>query len=235
MRRLFFCFVVSLFAFGLGSFIAFKFYWKTENLNVKETKEITTKSQAEKNVGHGFASSNSFFSNQTSQINEKPETTCNDKNLLPLWKELKNDKNFREYEKDFHLTGDCADMLSIRKEDLNNDGRDELILQGKDGDLCSPTGACGVWIYQQKDTKYKLLLSSSAYRDGEESWIDLEKRKTKGYQDILLKSHASASETIYWFYKFNGNKYVKNKCLFYNYFLSEEEPSIMTCKEAWKR
>jgi hypothetical protein len=236
MRRYTFYLSVALLAFGIGSFVVFNFYWITnEKMNLAETKETIAVTQTENNVGRGFASSNSYFSNQTNEINEKPKITCGDKSFLPLWKELKKDKSFREYEKDFHLTDDCAEMLVMRKEDLNKDGRNELILQGNDGNLCSPTGACGVWIYQQKDNKFKLILSSSAFRDGEESWIDLEKKKTNDYQDVLLKSHASGYETIAIYYRFNGIEYKEKKCLFINYYPDEKHPSIMTCKEAWKR
>ncbi len=126
-------------------------------------------------------------------------------------------------------------MLDVQEIDLNSDEQKEFILQGNNGNLCSATGSCAVWIYQRKNDGYKLLLQSYAYSDGVEKWIEVKKQKTKGYREILLKTHSSASDTIYYFYKFNGNRYIEINCLLYSYWFNEKEPSIMTCKEAWKK
>jgi hypothetical protein len=236
MRRTLFYLSVALLAFGIGSFVVFKFYWMVdENSTVNETKN-ELKTQTNKKIEYSKANGNSFIFTQTNESfsnNDKPKTICSDKKLLPFWNELRKDKRFRERAKDFYMEADCSVMLEIQKIDLNNDGRKESVLWGKNGNLCGGTGNCDIWVYEKKNGKYKLLLQSGAYND-ETKWLELKKAKSSNYQDILLKTHFSAAETVYEFYKFNGNKYIENKCLFYDYSLREEKSAILSCKERFK-
>lgn len=234
MRRYTFYLAVALFAFGIGLFFVFKFYWKiNETVNINETKHIETEVVTDKNVGRGYASGNSSIFNQTVSNVEKPHITCGDKNILPFWNELRKDKRFRERAKDFYMEADCSEMLEIQKIDLNSDGQKEFVLWGRNGNLCGGTGNCDVWVYERKNGKYKLLLQSNAYND-ETKWLELKKAKSNNYQNLLLKTHYSAAETVYEFYKFDGKKYVENKCLFYDYYSADKKPAIMTCKERFK-
>ena len=237
MRRTLFYLSVALLAFGMGSFVVFKFYWIVdESPAVNDVKKSGIEIQTDKKNRFENANIGSIVFSQTNESpsnNSKTKTTCSDEKILPFWNELRNDKRFRERAKDFYMEADCSAMLEVQKIDLNNDGQQESILWGRNGNVCGGTGNCDIWVYEKKNGKYKLLLQSSAYND-ETKWLELKKAKSNNYQDILLKTHFSAAETVYELYKFNGNKYIEDKCLFYDYSLRGEEPSIMSCRERFK-
>ena len=232
MRRYILYIAVALLAFGIGSFVVFKFYWITEEKpNIAEEQKSIAEIQIEKHFGTGFGiGSSERRLNEPIYIPKLHKATCSDKKLLPIWNELKKDKDFREAAKDFYMQADCTEMLDVQKIDLNDDGQKEIVLWGQNGNLCGATGNCTLWIYENKNGKYKLLLRAGAY-NAETRWFEVKKAKSGGYRNLLLKTHFSGYETTYAFYKYNNNKYVKGKCLIYSYFISEDEPSVMTCKE----
>ncbi len=241
MRRIVFYLLIGLLAFGISSIVAFNFYRKAEgSFNVVKTKEAVNETQTKGNVGYGSASAsgNSLIYNQPNQVSDvqkKPQISCTDKEILPVWNQLKKDKEFRKRSEEFYMDADCSKTLDVQAIDLNDDGQKELILWGKSGNLCGGTGNCDMWIYEKKNGIYKQILQSNAYNDGEDKWFEVNKVKANGYRNILLKGHATASETTEHFYEFNGKRYAEKKCLYVNYFSNEEEPSITTCEEAWKR
>ncbi len=221
MRRYVFYIAVALFTFGFGLVAAISLYWKADKREFQPPPENTKFYVAEPVF---------FETNKTLSDGKKEIPLCNDKNLLPLWNELKKDKEFIERIENFNQDEDCAEMLEVQQIDLNGDRRNEFIVWGRSSGLCGGTGNCAVWIYEKKNDKYKLLLQSVAYNDTAK-WFEVKKAKSNGYRNILLKSHFTAAETTYIFYKFNGTKYVEDKCLMYRYFSYEKKTSIMTCKE----
>ena len=232
MRRYTFYLSVALLAFGIGSFVVFKFYWLTDkNEIIVEKTNSTTETQSEKYIPSGFGiGSGERRLNEPVYVSKQYKPDCSDRKILPVWKQLIKDKDFREAAKDFYMHADCAEMLDVKKIDLNDDGQKEIVLWGNNGNLCGATGNCNLWIYENKNGKYKLLLQAVAYND-ELKWFEAKKVKANGYRNLLLKTHMSGYETEYVYYKFNGNEYLNNKCLMYVYAMSEEKPSIMTCKE----
>lgn len=231
MRRYIFYLAVALLAFGIGSFVVFKFYWITEvKLVSKEGTNIATETLPEKSFGTGFGTGSSERRlNEPVYVPKLYKATCSDKKILPIWNELRKDKEFKQREKEFYQKADCSDLIEIDKIDLNDDGQKEFVIWGR-YNFCGGTGNCALWIYEKKKDKFKQLLQSSAYY-GESRWFEAQKNKTNGYSNLLLKGHFTAAETTYSFYKFNGRKYVENKCLFEVYSMNEEKPSFMTCKE----
>ena len=227
----------ALLAFGLGVLI-FKFYRAAgEKPAMAEEKQVTAAPRSDKIVGTGFATNFRSGNAQTDVPGYVPKLykpNCSDKNLLPIWNELRKDKEFRESAKDFYMDANCSKMLEVQKLDLNNDGQKEFVLWGKNSNLCGGTGNCTLWIYERKNGRYKKLLQSVAYND-ETKWFEVKKAESNGYRNLLLKTHYSGYETVYEFYKFNGSKYVENKCLFYEYMVNIKEPFVMTCKENLER
>jgi hypothetical protein len=231
MRRFALYFAVALLAFGSGSLIVIKIHWTTkESITLKE-KTILTETQKEKNVGRGFGSGSAIRKlNEPEFIPKLHKPTCSDKKLIPIWNELRKDKEFKDRQKEFYQEADCSDSIEIQRVDLNGDGQKEFIIWGR-YNFSSATGNRVVWLYEKKKGKYKQLLQSYAYNDETNKWFEVKRAKSNGYHNLLLKTHYTASETTYEFYKFNGKKYIENKCLFYSYFIDEKKTTIMTCKE----
>lgn len=237
MRRILFDLTIAFLAFGVGSFIAFKFYWKAgeKPLRNEETK-ITTEIKTEGYTGRGFATVDSTKrSNETDYEPKSRKATCGDKKLLPIWNELKKDKEFKEREKEgFYQAGDCSELIEVERKDLDDDGQKEFIIWGR-YDFSGATGNSVIWIYEKRNGQYKQLLQSYIYKNGDEEWFEVKREKTKGYRNLLLKGHSSGYETIERYYEFDGNRYNEIKCLFLTYYPNENDPSVLTCKEAWEK
>lgn len=226
MSRFAFYFTIAVLAFGFGSLIAIGFYWKTDG-KMNETKiQTESKPKEVSPVEPVF-----YETTQTLSDDEKEIPFCRDEKFLPLWNELKKDKEFLKRVENPDKDAGCEGLLEVEKVDLNGDRRDEFIVWGRSApELCGGTGNCAIWIFEKKNGGYKLLLQSVAYNDATK-WFEAKRAKTNGYRNILLKSHFTAAETTYVFYKFNGTKYVEDKCLMYRYFSYEDKTSVMTCKE----
>src|SRR5215213_2260286 len=122
MRRFTFYILVALLTFGIGYFIALKFYWKTaEKIIITEKrKEIKVNNQSK------IEPLQSFTMKETEQLSSEftqekrvlEKRFCNDKRILPVWEELKKDENFRE-RGGYGESGNCSDMLELKAVDLN--------------------------------------------------------------------------------------------------------------------
>lgn len=252
MKRIIFCLFVALTTFGLSTLIMFRYDFEfSKQVFSADSKKITETNVWKKPVGTGFGRdflteqtnepTGSGFATATRGKNEpvyepklhKP--TCTDKKILPVWKVLKEDDEFKEFSKDFFQKADCSKMFDVQRVDLNGDGKNEYIFWGNNGNLCGATGDCKLWIYERKNGNYRKLLRAYAHNDRVEKWFELSKRKSKGYRNLVLKGSYSGYETTVYFYEFNGKIYKENKCLFEDYSLNEKKPSVQTCEEAWKR
>lgn len=184
---------------------------------LKSRSETAIAKQTENNAGYDFDLSNSSFSAQTNlvtNIENKPKLSCTDIELLPVWNELKKDRQFRSRKADFYTTADCADMLEVQKIDLNDDRQNEIVVWGNNGNLCGGTGNCDVWIYEKINGKYKQILQSYAFHELKEKWFEVKQVKSNGHRNLLLKGHHTASETIENYYEYNGSRYKQKKCLY---------------------
>ena len=236
MRRILFYLSVALVAFGIGSFVAFNVYWATEEKLISSEEisfpiKIQLLEPTGKGFGTGYNNKNSKAPVYTPKLHRP---TCNDKKLLPIWNELRKDKEFKKGEKEFYQTGNCSELIEIDKVDLNDDGQKEFIVWGR-YTFSGAAGNCVFWIYEKKNGKFRQLLQSYALKDGDEEWFKVNKIKSNGFRNILLKGHFSGYETTEHYYEFNGKHYTEKKCLFMSYYPDEKNPSILTCREAWKR
>lgn len=236
MRRFGFYILVASLTFGIGSLIALNFYW---NLNNDSSKAHKTKIPAptfteEKPWERPWKVSVEPI--QEKEIPTKP--FCYDDKILPIWNQLINDKTFKDWEVSSRDSLDCAEMLDAKKIDLNRDGQKEFLLRGKNFNLCSPVGNCAFWVYGKKGKKYRKLLDSTDFWEITAMGSQVKKSKTKGYFDILLKGHMTASDTTYELYKFDGTRYKQSKCLVETPISgSSDNPKweFVGCKEFFKR
>lgn len=232
MRRITFYVFVALITFTLGSFIAFTFFWQSN-------KEPLTSAKQE------VSAARFIDYNQTIPpveipvvIDDFPTPFCHDKQILPVWNELKKNSYFKEWEESFFMSTDCADMLEVKYVDLNKDGTQEILLRGKNGNLCSAVGNCGFWIFQKRGKIYTNLLAWSDYSDITQMPDQVQKTVTNDYHNILLKGHISAGDTYYEYFKFNGQKYVQSRCLVDTYVWLDNGKNarkFISCKEFEKR
>lgn len=240
MRRFTFYTFVALLTFGVGSFIAFNFFWKTQTASPKPEQkpqpEISDQTRSSETFSVDMTKSPVY--ENTSKDDERKKPFCKDKRILPVWNLIKKDDYFQRQSGGTFFKPNCSDMFEILNFDLNKDGNKEIILRGKSSDLCGAVGNCGFWIFEKKGKRYRKILSASDYVDITEMGEQITRRKTKGYFDILLKGHWSASDTGYYTYKFNGQKYTKNKCLVEACVIcTGDNPKwkFMSCREYEKR
>lgn len=164
---------------------------------------------------------------------------CYDPNILPLWKELKADAQFQEWLDGTGGVINCADMVEIRKVDLNRDGQDEALVRGKGPTLCGATGNCGFWIFNKKGMKWTAILSGYDYSEYE-AWDQqvVQRGSTRSYSDILLKTHHTAAETSFRTYKFDGAQYKETRCMYEipkSNRTGEGSMELITCSEFERR
>jgi hypothetical protein len=100
-----------------------------------------------------------------------------------------------------------AAKTRIKYMDLNGDAKPEVIAQaGAEETGCSPTGNCPFWILHRQGTSYEVLL------EGEAQTFTIQRTRTKGYSDIVLSRHGSASESEAREYTFDGSFYREGPC-----------------------
>lgn len=213
MRRYSFYIFIAVLTFVTGYLIALKIYQNSQASLYKIPKSlISDKSLKQSDIKSEIQNPAESFPLQETQ-KEPSKPFCRDREILRVWKYLVKDRDFQTWEPISDESLDCTDMLEIKKIDLNRDGKKEILLLGKNFNLCSAVGNCAFWILQKNRKTYKKLLYSTEYIDISGLGEQVRKNKTKGYFDILLKGHYSASETTYESYKFDGRKYQQSKCL----------------------
>ncbi len=93
--------------------------------------------------------------------------------------------------------------------DVNGDGKDELVLQTG----CSPTGNCGMWIFERMDNDYRNIFVSAR---GVQTFKRSEE-KNKGYFDLETRMHGGATNGDLIIYRFDGDHYKPKACYTYDY------------------
>ena len=168
----------------------------------------------------------------------RTELSCYDPQVLPIWHQLKKDEEFKHRVGHSSDSTNCSEMLEVYRVDLNRDGKKEILVRGKNFQVCGAVGNCGFWVFERAGSSFKKLLSSSDYVDISDLGEQIQKSRTKGYADLLLKGHFSAAETGFYTYKFNGRRYVESRCMYEvpKYTRQGEALSEMiTCKEFDRR
>jgi hypothetical protein len=136
---------------------------------------------------------------------EKKTVTCKNKELSSIWLVLLKDVDMKKTITDANVGGDCSDYIVIEKKiDLNNDGNDEIFVDGI-GVLRSASTK-PILVMKEEKKGYKVLL-----REQGEIYI-IKKTKTNGFKDLFFPSRRSSSSTFFSTYKFQNGKYQKIKC-----------------------
>ncbi len=127
---------------------------------------------------------------------------------------------------------EIAAATRIKFIDLDGDGIPEIMAQEvglKAG--CGATGNCPFWIFQRSKRGYAVLLHREAQT------FTIQPTKTKGFHDVVLGLHASATEAELTEYRFDGVAYRRVGCHDANWtYLGKDgeyhdlkEPRITTC------
>lgn len=119
----------------------------------------------------------------------------------------------------------------VKLVDLNGDGIPEVIAQGYGEESCSPTGNCDFWVFMRSGNGYKLILET----DTVQTFAIISKR-TNGFNDLILRQHGSAYESVALVYRFADGKYRLGPCYNVNFerlvggeVQELEEPDITPC------
>ena len=234
MRRFTFYIFAAFFTFAIGCLIVFGYFWGTTPKEIKtETEEnsqiLTTENKPSTSLYYDLFKSQ--YENKFPEPVERQAPFCKDKRILPVWNLIQKDEYFRRQSGEDFSTPNCSDMFEFLSFDLNNDGKKEIILRGNSSDLCGGTGNCGFWIFGKMGNSYRKILSASDLVDVNEMGDQIEKIKTKGYFDILLKGHLNAADTSYAYFKFDGEKYKSVKNLVRFCSGENEKCKLITLKE----
>jgi hypothetical protein len=100
-----------------------------------------------------------------------------------------------------------SEVWRVEKIDLNNDGRRELIVQTG----CSVVGNCSTSIFRKTKNRYELLLNDEA------QVVTTGGKGAYGYLDVVFKVHDSAYRSTISTYKFDGQQYHLEGCLYREY------------------
>jgi hypothetical protein len=171
---------------------------------------ISREQPAEENIG--VTSTQNFRTLAPQNSGQGRVLSCYDLNILPIWRELKSDSQFIERLSVSNGVMNCSDMVEIRKVDLNQDGVKEFLVHGKGPYLCSAMGNCGFWVFEQKQPGVRILLTAADRVHVQGIDDAIQRSRSRGYSNLLLKEHFSAAETTYRTYVFDGRRYIEDRC-----------------------
>lgn len=236
MRRKEIYLIVALLTFGISTLIVYKMV--SHSVDDSRTSKHFG---ATKTSSFGFPQADSTSKEKMQLTHEsekdvaKNELFCFDKRIKPVWNLLLKEM-YSDVPEDYQFdVPDCSDMFEVMFYDLNQDGKNEILLRGKITDFCGGVGNCRFWVFEKKDGKYRTLLSTSDYVDITKMGRQIQQEKTNGYLNLLIKGHMNAADTNYIIYEFDGRKYNEGKGLVHTYdrskgydnphweFISEEE------------
>ena len=204
MRRYILYIAVALLSFGIGSFIAFEFYWKVDepSVSVEKIESVSVTKAEDESFKYG----------------------CKEKELVSLWERL-NKKTFLEFKelqlrkyyknfpnsfqsewKDRIENFSCSDFGYYNKEvDLNGDGQNEIFVSGS---VVSIRADNETYIFQEKNGKFEVILYHLSNIEDE-----VRQSKTKKYSDLVFMTNWSGSGSrMVTHYKFDGKFYKSYKC-----------------------
>jgi hypothetical protein len=187
---------VAILAFGISSFVVFKFWSQPLKIVEKETPiEIKSIEQ-----------------NNTDKIS-KAEFSCEDEAAQIVWEKLKNDKKFMDETYSAiearHLNN-CQELFETQKTDLNEDKSEEFILRGIYGLFCGSSGDCPTWIVSKINNEYRIIFEAPAGVTPE--GLQFLQKKTRGFKNIKVKLNNGWAANNFGFFNFDGKQYRIKKC-----------------------
>lgn len=240
MRHYTFYILVALLTFSIGSLIVFCFHTDSPEETKNNTKFLLTEINGKWQFVPVKKLPESQINSSSQDKVEKRETTefrkpfCRDKRILPVWTLMQKDQYFKRQSGGRFIEPNCADMFEVFYYDLNQDGKNEILLRGKSPDLCGAVGNCGFWIFEKRGKKYRKILTDADYAEITEMGNQIRREKTNGYHQIITKGHWNVSDTRHSIFVFNGQRYVESKCLV-DYYVRGTTPDpkwkFITCGE----
>jgi hypothetical protein len=220
MRRYTFYLAVALLAFGIGSFVVFKFYFQTveqsfiaEKIEIAENApKIETKSEEIK-YGCKEKELESFWEDLDKAEflkvkREEIKIRNTDAAFTSFPKSADNLKRFEEEWINFLKNFNCAYFAGVDNDadlvDLNNDSEREIFVIGELGNYHAEKE---LFVFQKKNGLWKTILFDIGNQETE-----LKASKTNGYLDIETKTSISGGYQHLSIFKFNGNTYEEKVC-----------------------
>ncbi|HWW76952.1 MAG TPA: hypothetical protein VNZ44_16245 [Pyrinomonadaceae bacterium] len=125
---------------------------------------------------------------------------------------VKDDEEVKEFlSSDPGAEKELTQFLTVRKVDLNRDGRPEYDVALEAGGICGALGNCPHWIYRRAGGRYELLLHTRARE------VTPQKTATGGYRDLRSEAGDTATENYFDISKYDGSKYRTTDCFTRDY------------------
>ena len=102
-------------------------------------------------------------------------------------------------------------------------GSRQILVRGSGLCLCGAQN-CLFWIYRKTGNRYELLLTGAGSRK-----VRAGQKSVKGYRDVITESHASAYETIFRTYRYDGSQYQLERCVSRAYYDDNGKPTYRPC------
>lgn len=107
----------------------------------------------------------------------------------------------------------CTELFEIEKRfDLNNDGRDEFVVCGKNtskgGYFCGATGNCQHWVIRKTTRSYEIILDARVTEE-----VNIQTSKANDYPDIVTRYRGGNLDHTLAYYGFKKGRYRIEKCL----------------------
>ena len=168
-----------------------------------------------------------YVENTSAQTLSKNEIPCKDENLRLVWDKVKNefaDESAEDLAK--RNIRDCSGLVEVEKVvDLNGDQQAEIIVHQTAN--CPASGNCMFWVFQKyKENDYRAILNADMIQT-----FALKQIKTKGYADIKLQTHNSATSHYFQLFKFNGKKYTAQRCWWEDYTYLDRKGNLHELKK----
>lgn len=205
MRRYTFYLLVALLAFGIGSFVGFKFYFQ-----LTEQPLIVDKVDTVEN------------SSEIETVSKEIKYGCEEKELEAFWEKLDKEfffkfakaqlkENYKHYPDIYELEWEhlnqrfhCSSFTNLEKKDLNNDGIEEVFVRDNDYSLRDDSS---LYVFREINDKWQIILFDLTTDE-----IEITKRKYGSFPQITVKSgHYRSGESRINSFQFNGKFYESRK------------------------
>ena len=135
------------------------------------------------------------------------ELSCYDPHILPIWRELKQDSEFRARLAIIPGQYNCSELVEIEREDLNGDREAEFIVWGKDIKFfCGATANCNLWIFGIRNGRMKQLLDSGGIG------LEFGRKRHNGFRNVTVRFNGSSYPDSLLEYQFDGIRFRLARC-----------------------
>ncbi len=168
-------------------------------------------------VGTPFVGSTKIDTLQASNL-------CADKELAPIWEIISKDDAVRQAVANGNDDADCSDYTTVAKRiDLNNDGTEELFVEGIGNVAAASTKP--IWVVGLIDHDWKVLLREQG------EMYEIKKSLSNNYRDLFFPSRRNVYSQILSSYKFDGGQYQRSSCQIAFFKNSNRPIKTFSCKD----